>query len=164
MREAEQGRIRVLPSYSGTETGPVTKPSRALGPPNRVRTPRLIVEEPDSQSSTPGFGAKNTLFDQWIAERARESLRPYSVPAYQPYPSIGTELILHSLNTNFETWSCFGRGRSVSTAKWDSVARKLRTMPMCHPHESDRAGLKAGSVLRGAAVRQGSMELIDARR
>jgi hypothetical protein len=157
MRETEQGRIRglldrteslrLLPEYSGTETGPRTKPPRALGALNRVRTPRLIVKGPDSRSSTPVFGAKNTLFDQLIAERAREAFAPYPVPECQPYPSIGTELILHSLNTNFETWSCFGRGRSVSTAKWDSVDQMLQTIPMRHAHESDRAGFKAGAAL-----------------
>jgi hypothetical protein len=154
MREAEQGRIRslldrtesfrLLPAYSGTETGPRMKPPRALGALNCVRTPRLISERPDSQSSTPVFGAKNTPFDRLIAQRAREAFAPYPVREHQPYPSIGTELILHSLNTNFETWSCFGRGRSISTADGDSVERMLRTMPMRHPHESDRAGFKAG--------------------
>lgn len=105
-----------------------------------------------------------TLFDQMIAERAQEAFAPLTVPTYQPDRSIGTELILRSLNTNFETWSCFGRGRPASTVKWDSADRMLRTISMRHPQESDRAGLKVGSILRGAGVRQGSMELIDARR
>jgi hypothetical protein len=89
-----------------------------------------------------------TLFDQMIAERAQEVFAPHTVHAYQPDRSIGTELTLRSLNTNFETWSCFGRGRSVSTAKWDSADRMLRTIPIRHPQDSDRAGLKVGSVLR----------------
>lgn len=96
---------------------------------------------PDCDSSILINGAKNPLFDQLIAERAGEAFAHHPVPQYQTHDLAGTKLILRGLNTNFETWSCFGWGRSVSIANWGSVDRKLPAIQTPtqtpHPHESE---------------------------